>query len=87
MMEGTRKVTAAEQAYHVTEQRNEAYGPSTEITARLWSAFLDKPVLPEDVALMMVLFKMGRELTQRKDDNLVDMHGYLIVYERIKDAT
>ena len=31
----------------------------------------------------MVLFKLGRELTNEGEDNLVDMHGYLMVYERI----
>jgi len=76
------EITAADKAKEVTQQRNSSYGPSTEITARLWSAYLDEVVLPEDVALMMVLFKMGREMASPKEDNLVDMHGYLVVYER-----
>jgi len=80
-----RKPTAVEQAIKVTEARNNAYGPSTEKTAQLWSAYLDLPIGAEDVALMMVLFKMGRELTRHKEDNLIDMHGYLVVYERIMD--
>ena len=79
----TERITAAEKAIEVTKERNDQYGPSTAVTARLWSSYLDTTVTASDVALMMVLFKLGRELTNEGEDNLVDMHGYLMVYERI----
>ncbi len=56
-----------------------------ERVARLWSGFLGIEVSVKDVSLLMTLFKMGREVTQQGEDNLVDMHGYLLVYERILD--
>ncbi len=78
--------TAAEKALDVTEQRSDQYGHPAEVyrhTAALWSAYLAQEITVKDIALMMVLFKMGREMTNQGEDNLVDMHGYLLVYERI----
>ena len=80
--------TAAEKAIEVTKQRSDQYGHPRKVYAsvsRLWSSYLDlaRPITPKDVALMMVLFKMGREMSKTGEDNLVDMHGYLDVYERI----
>ena len=78
--------TAEMKAIEVTEKRMAQYGHPAEVyrpVSRLWSGYLDRDVQPEDVALMMVLFKMGREMTAIGGDNLVDMHGYLLVYERI----
>ncbi len=85
--------TAAEKALEVTEERMKEYGHPAEVyrvVSRLWYGYLGVQVSTKDVALMMVLFKMGREITKRGEDNLVDMHGYLLAYERIleedKDA-
>ncbi len=84
--------TAAEKAIEVTKERSEQYGHPIEAyrhTAELWTSYLGTRVnlidriTPKDIALMMVLFKMGREMSRTGEDNLVDMHGYLDVYERI----
>ncbi len=84
--------TAAEKALEVTEKRMAQYGHPAEVyqhTAALWTSYLGTRVnlidriTPQDVALMMVLFKMGREMNWPGEDNLIDMHGYLLVYERI----
>jgi hypothetical protein len=69
--------------------RYEAYGHPSDVyshVADLWSAYLGvkyRPVTVKDVALMMTLFKIGRGMERHSDDNVVDAHGYLLVYERI----
>jgi len=45
-------------------------------TAKLWSAILDIPISPEQVALCMVAVKLSREVHKHKKDNLVDIAGY-----------
>lgn len=79
--------TAAHKAIEVVYQhREEEYGHPSEVYAKiapLWSAYLGREITPEDVSLLMVLFKIGREMNRHKMDNLVDAHGYLLVYERI----
>ena len=78
--------TAAEKALVITQERMAEYGHPANVhkhVASLWTGYLGVLVTTKDVALMMVLFKMGREMTKRGRDNLVDMHGYLLAYERI----
>ncbi len=78
--------TAVEKAIEVTKERSAKYGHPAEVhgvVASLWTGYLGVLITPKDIALMMVLFKMGREMTRRGEDNLVDMHGYLLAYERI----
>lgn len=73
----------------VCGDRDEQYGSpeqSFEAIADLWGAYLHArgcefqrwfPIGPEDVAAMMVLFKMARVATgQEKDDNWIDAAGY-----------
>ena len=82
-------MNAAEKALEVTKERSDKYGHPASVyqgVARLWSAYLGRVVDPEDVALMMMLHKMGREMYRHNEDNLVDMHGYLLVYERILES-
>ena len=77
---------AAEKAIEVTQERMAKYGHPAKVfrpVSRLWSAYLGITLTPKDVALMMVLHKMGREMTKAGEDNRVDMHGYLLAYERI----
>jgi len=66
--------------------------------AILWNAYLeakgikedgaddpDRPILePADVAMMMVLLKIAREMHAPKRDNLVDAAGYIRCAARIK---
>lgn len=82
----------------ITEDRNDTYGEpeeSFEDIATLWNAylFLKKkyhmcPVITsEDVGLMMVLFKIGRQITgEGKLDNYVDMAGYCACAGEIFDT-
>lgn len=84
----TEEKTAAEKAIKVVKERMTTYGHPAEVyrpVSRLWSGYLGIRVSPKDVALLMVLFKMGREMTKQGEDNLVDMHGYLDVYERLME--
>ena len=63
------------------------HGPAIEVYGKvsaLWSGFLGIEITPEQAALMMVLLKIAREDTSPKDDNVVDAHGYLLVYGRIR---
>lgn len=47
-----------------------------ENIALLWSVYLNRPIKPKDVAIMMVLLKVGRTMTGNKTDNFVDIAGY-----------
>jgi hypothetical protein len=70
-------------------ERAEQYGHPAEVyahVARLWEAYLGRPVSATDVAMLMTLFKIGRQMHRDNEDNIVDAHGYLLVYERIMDA-
>lgn len=73
----------------VCGDRNEQYGSpenSFRMIADLWVPYLkekclssgtDVCILPDDVAAMMVLFKIARVATgQRKADNWIDVAGY-----------
>lgn len=64
--------------------RNEEYGPAEEdfaVTAMYWSTYLQdrlaEPLTAKDVAMMMALLKIRREMVQHLRDNLVDACGYL----------
>lgn len=72
----------------VTSDRNKQYGEpedNFDTIASLWNAYLvgkhsDGTVITaKDVALMMVLFKVGRILTSTtvKEDSYIDAAGYI----------
>ena len=64
----------------INGERQNHYGDpedSFALIAEYWSIYLEKNVTPQDVAMMMVLFKLARESHQHKRDNLVDAAGYL----------
>lgn len=60
-------------------------------TAAFWSTLLTArhgapvTVTAEDVALMMVLLKVSRELHHHNRDNLVDVAGYIGTLEKVVD--
>jgi hypothetical protein len=60
--------------------RNEAYGVperSFHMIARFWSAYLDRPLLESDVALMLALLKIARlRSCNNHTDSWVDLAGY-----------
>lgn len=73
----------------VNGERQGAYGPpedSFKAIAKVWSGLLANKLRPgvdidaADVALLMTGLKLARETNQHKRDNVVDAHGYLIIY-------
>lgn len=78
------RVQPLEEALRLTVgDRQNSYGHPTDDffrTAGMWTALLGLPpgtITPEKVALMMVLLKISREMNKHKQDNLVDMAGYV----------
>lgn len=53
--------------------------------ALLWTVYLNRPIEPKDVAMMMVLLKVGRTMTGNKMDNFVDIAGYAACAGEIVD--
>lgn len=65
----------------VCKDRNEQYGAPEDnflIIGNLWTAYLGQKIYPEDVAAMMILFKVGRIKTAQVPvaDSWVDVAGY-----------
>lgn len=56
------------------------------LIANYWSVYLGTKILPSDVAIMMVLFKIARESQGKfNPDNFVDAAGYIgLAYELTK---
>lgn len=79
-METVREIILDDAKHAVCGDRDKQYGSpenSFERIARLWSAYLNRPLLTSDVANMMILFKVGRNITgEPKVDNWVDIAGY-----------
>ena len=83
MKVGDSILTEAEEA--VLEGRVEVYGePSAnwQKIAALWSAYLNRPIEPEQAADMMILVKLGRKATGKPDtDHNRDIAGYALIAE------
>lgn len=64
----------------ITQDRNTDYDSpenNFDVIAQLWSAYLEVPVLPHDVAVLNVLQKVSRIKTSpEKRDHWVDIAGY-----------
>lgn len=65
----------------VCEDRNEQYGePEDNFSniARFWSVYLGQDINGEDVAIMMILFKVARLIGSeyKNTDSWVDIIGY-----------
>ena len=63
----------------VCGDRDVQYGSPEESFKRIadyWSLYIDKTISPQDVAIMMILFKVAREENKDKADNWIDIAGY-----------
>lgn len=65
----------------VTSDRNQQYGEpedNFEVIAKLWTAYFSRYISSKDVAMAMVLFKIGRAMTckEEKTDTYIDICGY-----------
>lgn len=76
----------------INGERREAYGPVRESFERIASAWtgvlmhkLTKPVTAEEVALCMIGMKVCREANAHKDDNGIDIAGYVACLEKLYD--
>ena len=76
------------------ESRSRDYGHPYENHRRIaaiWSVQLEqilrRPILPREVALMMVGLKLAREINSPKRDNLVDAAGYIKCIDMIDEHT
>jgi hypothetical protein len=69
----------------ITGERQDQYGAAEDsfnCIATYWTAYFCNQgwaiqISREDVALLMVLFKLARQHNQHKEDNLIDAVGYL----------
>ena len=59
-------------------------------TCMKWTAYLRRKLVPEavitplDFPMMMTMVKLSRQSHSHKDDNLIDVIGYTITYQRVK---
>jgi hypothetical protein len=65
---------------YITKDRQQTHGEAEhnfDNIARLWSAYLNHPITPQDVAILMVLLKVVRfKGNPTHVDNAIDMCGY-----------
>jgi len=52
--------------------------------AALWSIFLQKKIMPHDVAVCMALVKVARLMHQHKKDSYIDMAAYAAIAGEIE---
>ena len=59
-------------------------------TCMMWTAYLRRKLIPGavitplDFPMMMTMVKLSRQSHVHKDDNLVDLIGYTITYQRVQ---
>ena len=81
-----------DEAKRLTEvDRQNQYGNPKNVyavVARLWTAYLEREgsraLRSKDVAMMMILLKVGREMGHHQRDNIVDIAGYANVLAMIE---
>ncbi len=89
--QGEQMVTIADKAKAIIYgDREKTYGhpaKNLERIAKLWSAYLDKELTAYDVCNLMAMLKIARlQNTPGHEDTLVDIIGYTLLQERVKDA-
>ena len=55
--------------------------------AALWSIFLQKKIMPHDVAVCMALVKVARLMHQHKKDSYLDLAAYAAIAGEIETRT
>lgn len=66
--------------------RRAAYGrvdASFKRVALMWTAILQREITTQEVALMMVAFKVAREAHSHNDENMDDIAGYTALLEEL----
>lgn len=69
------------------ETRGEAHGDfreNFEMCAGLWSAYLQMPIAPAQVGVMMAMLKFSRDQCGDHPDHLIDAVGYSVLASAIK---
>lgn len=76
----------------INGDRLDCYGPPKESFQRIadyWNIYLshkkDNIITPKDAAMMEVLFKLAREENKHKEDNIVDMLAYILLYDKVRE--
>lgn len=85
---GVKEITILDRAKEATEGRMQEYGPPLwhfEAVAKLWGALLNIELKPRDIALMMILFKVAREVQAPTFDNKADIAGYARTIEMLEE--
>lgn len=76
------------------QDRSRDYGhpkPNHQRIAWMWNAYfqskgINAQLTPNDIPVMMILLKIARHTHTPKDDNLVDMAGYVKCLAMIEDC-
>lgn len=84
MLEANSLVNGDRQADYGTPRDN--YAGVAKVWSGILHMILKRDITPEEAALMMVGLKVQRQAMKHKRDNLVDAHGYLLVYNHIIDG-
>lgn len=80
----------ADASKKINGERQDTYGAPEDSFERIavrWNQYLQArnglktPIVAKDVTIMMADFKLARECTQRKRDNIVDLVGYLGLHD------
>ncbi len=70
------------EARAIIQDRQASYGDPTDNmsrTASLWSAYLEMPIHPHQVAMCMALVKVARSMETGKVDNFIDGAAYFAI--------
>jgi hypothetical protein len=76
------------EAHQIVTDRHAKYGHPRDDFQRIagmWSALLDHPITPSDVARMMILLKIGRAQNSYQRDNMLDVVGYALCHEELPE--
>jgi hypothetical protein len=70
------------EARAIIQDRGMDYGHPTDNmsrTASLWSAYLEVPIRPDQVAMCLALVKVARSMETPKVDNFIDGAAYFAI--------